>query len=280
MKKIPLLSLIALISCLYSCNFKSNQSSDTTVDSVVVIKKVLQDSYHLSGDTAMPGCKVSLSLEIPVQYKQDSDCLHLQKILTPLVFGEKYAGDTLLQAAQKIVDSHIADYKAEEPEFKKILKEYGEAYSFEWSFNYTLAPLYNRNDFFCYGLSTSEYTGGAHGIYSDLYYTIDLASWRRIMLDDIFQPGSIDRVNRVLLDQLLKNLNLTTPDSLLDLGYFATEGIGATDNFYLTDNGVCWVYNPYEIACYATGQTFIEVPFTELEMYFLPDTPIRRLIQK
>ena len=100
------------------------------------------------------------------------------------------------------------------------------------------------------------------------------------MLDDIFQPGSIDRVNRVLLDQLLKNLNLTTPDSLLDLGYFATEGIGATDNFYLTDNGICWVYNPYEIACYATGQTFIEVPFTELEMYFLPDTPIRRLIQK
>ena len=56
--------------------------------------------------------------------------------------------------------------------------------------------------------------------------------------------------------------------------------IGATDNFYLTDNGICWVYNPYEIACYATGQTFIEAPFTELEMYFLPDTPIRRLIQK
>ncbi len=280
MKKVSLLSLIAVMCCLYSCNFKSNQSSDVKGDSVVVTKLVLQDSYHLSGDTAMPGCKVSLDMGIPMQYKQDSDCLHLQKILTPLVFGEEYTGDTLVQAAQKVMATHIDAYKEVEPEFEKEMKEYGEAYSFEWDFDYTLAPIYNQNNFFCYRLSTSQYTGGAHGMYSDFYYTVDLSTWKRILTDDIFLPQSSDDVSRAIVDQLLKKLNLHSPDSLLELGYFDTEDIRMTDNFYLTGNGICWVYNPYEIACYATGQTFVEVPFTELVTYFLPNTPVRRLIKK
>lgn len=116
-------------------------------------------------------------------------------------------------------------------------------------------------------------------MYSDFYYTIDLSNWHRVVLDDIFRPKSLDQVNRVLLDQLLKSLNLSTPDSLLELGFFDTENITANENFYLTDKGICWVFNPYEIACYATGQVRIEVPFKEIEMYMLPESPVRRLIK-
>ena len=280
MKKVSLLSIMALICCLYSCNFKSDHSNDITIDSVVVEKIAIQETYHLLGDTAMPGCKVSLEMKVPIQYGQDSNYLHLQKILTPLIFGEEYAGDTLIQAAQKVVTAHINAYKEVEPEFEKEIKEYGKSYSFEWEYNYTIAPIYNRNEFFCYGVASSEYTGGAHGMYSNFYYTIDLSDWHRIVLDDLFQPQSLDEVNHTILKQLLKKLDLTEPDSLLELGYFDTEDITATENFYLTDTGICWVYNPYEIACYATGQVFIEVPFQALESYFLPENPIRRLLKK
>ena len=84
-----------------------------------------------------------------------------------------------------------------EPEFEKELAKSGEVYSFEWDFDYTLAPVYNRNDFFCYGVSSSEYTGGAHGMYSNRYYTIDLSNWKRIGLDDIFQPDSSDALSSI-----------------------------------------------------------------------------------
>ncbi|MBT9844890.1 DUF3298 domain-containing protein [Barnesiella intestinihominis] len=279
MKKVSLLSIIALISCLYSCNFKNNHSNETNADSVVVEKLVIADTYHLSGDTAKPACKVVLTMEIPVKYKQDSDYLHLQKILSPLTFGDEYTGDSLKQAAQKVVESHVNAYKEIEPEFEKELAKSGEAYSFEWDFDYTLSPVYNRNDFFCYGISSSEYTGGAHGMYSNRYYTIDLSNWKRIGLDDIFQPDSSDTLSSILLNRLMKQLNVSSPDSLLELGYFDTEDIMATENFYLTDTGICWVYNPYEIACYATGQTSIEIPFKEIDSYILPDSPVRRLIK-
>ena len=142
MKKVSLLSIIALISCLYSCNFKNNHSNETNADSVVVEKLVIADTYHLSGDTAKPACKVVLTMEIPVKYKQDSDYLHLQKILSPLTFGDEYTGDSLKQAAQKVVESHLNAYKEIEPEFEKELTKSGEAYSFEWDFDYTLAPVY------------------------------------------------------------------------------------------------------------------------------------------
>ena len=244
MKKVSLLSIIALISCLYSCNFKNNHSNETNADSVVVEKLVIADTYHLSGDTAKPACKVVLTMEIPVKYKQDSDYLHLQKILSPLTFGDEYTGDSLKQAAQKVVESHLNAYKEIEPEFEKELTKSGEAYSFEWDFDYTLAPVYNRNDFFCYGVSSSEYTGGAHGMYSNRYYTIDLSNWGKIGLDDIFQPDSSDTLSSILLNRLMKQLNVSSPDSLLELGYFDTEDIIATENFYLTDTGICWVYNP------------------------------------
>lgn len=280
MKKVSLLGIIVLMCGLYSCNFKSNRSAESTTDTVAVEKVVIKEGYHLLGDTAKPACNVAITLEIPVKYQQENDGARLQKILTPLVFGEEYAGDSLFESiAQKVVASHIGAYKEIEPEYEKEMKEHGEAYSFEWEFEYTLSPVYNRNNFFCYALSSSEYTGGAHGMYSDLYYTIDLSDWHRIVLDDIFQPGSTDQVNRVLLEELLKSLNLSTPDSLLELGFFDTENIVANNNFYFTDNGICWVYNPYEIACYATGQVDIEVPFSAIEMYMLPESPVRRLIK-
>ena len=46
MKKVSLLSIIALISCLYSCNFKNNHSNETNADSVVVEKLVIADTYQ------------------------------------------------------------------------------------------------------------------------------------------------------------------------------------------------------------------------------------------
>ena len=90
---------------------------------------------------------------------------------------------------------------------------------------------------------------------------------------------SSDTLSSILLNRLMKQLNVSSPDSLLELGYFDTEDIMATENFYLTDTGICWVYNPYEIACYATGQTSIEIPFKEIDSYILPDSPVRRLIK-
>lgn len=281
MKKVSLLSIIALVGCLYSCNFKSNNSTDdTTADTVAVKEVVIKESYHLAGDTAQPACKVSVTIDVPTKYRQEGDGIRLQKMLSPLVFGDDYASDSLFESsAQKAVASHIAAYKELEPEFEKELKENGPSYSCEWEFDYTLSTVYNRNDFFCYSLSTSEYTGGAHGMYSDLFYTIDLSDWHRIVLEDIFLPESTDQVNRVLLDQLLKSQNLASPDSLLELGFFDTENIAANENFYLTDDSICWVFNPYEIACYATGQVQIAVPFKEIEMYMLPESPVRRLIK-
>ena len=217
-----------MTSCLYSCQSKSSRSTDTTTDSITVKEVTIQETYHLSGDTAKPACRIAFAIDVPVKYQQEGDAIRLQKILTPLIFGDEYAPDSLFESsAQKTVASHIAAYKELEPEFEKELKENEASYSFEWEFDYTLSTVYNHDNLLCYRLSTSEYTGGAQ----------------------------------------------------LELGFFDTENITANENFYLTDKGICWVFNPYEIACYATGQVHIEVPFKEIEMYMLPESPVRRLIK-
>jgi len=38
-----------------------------------------------------------------------------------------------------------------------------------------------------------------------------------------------------------------------------------TDNFKITPDGAVFIYNPYEIACYATGAVEVEIGRKELE---------------
>ena len=124
MKKVLFLSIIALTSCLYSCQSKSSRSTDTTTDSITVKEVTIQETYHLSGDTAKPACRIAFAIDVPVKYQQEGDAIRLQKILTPLIFGDEYAPDSLFESsAQKTVASHIAAYKELEPEFEKELKE-------------------------------------------------------------------------------------------------------------------------------------------------------------
>jgi hypothetical protein len=66
-------------------------------------------------------------------------------------------------------------------------------------------------------------------------------------------------------------------DSLQKAGLFENK-IDTTDNFYITQNGIGFVYMPYEIGPYAMGEIEIFIPFFELTEYLT--STIRALIKK
>ena len=107
------------------------------------------------------------------------------------------------------------------------------------------------------------FAGAAHPMNGSFYLNYDLKQGYMLTLDDIVN-------DRDHLAVLLSRLYSEQRSDGRPYGYATTLSqtggfdIPVTDNFYLTSEGLAFVYQPYEIASYAEGVQTIRVSFYEL----------------
>ncbi|MBS1589526.1 MAG: DUF3298 domain-containing protein [Bacteroidetes bacterium] len=140
------------------------------------------------------------------------------------------------------------------------------------TFNYaryqTIMPVYNDRNLITLQNDFYEFSGGAHGNYGTLFHTYDLINKKELKLSDLIQIDSITLqpiVERAFREQYrikVKNLSQVLFDPHL----------ATTDNFYITNKGIGFLYNPYEVASYAQGQINVFVPFSALKQWLSPYT--------
>lgn len=117
-----------------------------------------------------------------------------------------------------------------------------------------------------YTVEHSEYTGGAHGMETTMYYNYDLRTGERLTLDDVFTPEGKAVLVNYIRGAILKDQGAPSWDALYDEKcYVATDEVRATDNFLLSAGHITFMYNPYDIACYAQGSTRVRLAFDEIE---------------
>ena len=110
-----------------------------------------------------------------------------------------------------------------------------------------------------------SYTGGAHGSYFTTLLNFDRSSGQIIKLSDVFQENSAKQLaNRIRLF-LGKQLNKKTTQEINEYGYFNIEDLSPTENFLLEKDSIVFLYNIYEIAPYALGQTRIAINYNDLK---------------
>lgn len=120
----------------------------------------------------------------------------------------------------------------------------------------------------------SVYLGGAHSDSDQAAMNFDLASGSLMSLSSIFKT----KYKEQILDKLLHELSELESSFMLFDGYEATvrekfEQMPAdmTQNWYLTNRGVVFFYNPYEISPYASGVVSVELSYAELVGYLRDD---------
>lgn len=114
-----------------------------------------------------------------------------------------------------------------------------------------------------YTITSSTYTGGAHGMYGITAHNYSIAGGYELTLNDLFTE-----TQRVALDKLIRNklyaqFQVTNDDGLAEQGFFP-EYIGTTENFAVTPEGITFYYNPYDIGCYALGDLEVVISHEEL----------------
>ncbi len=117
-----------------------------------------------------------------------------------------------------------------------------------------------------YTIEHSEYMGGAHGMETVMYYNYDLRTGDRLTLDDVFSPDGKAALADKIRTEILEEHQKDNWEELNEENcYFSIDSIQPTENFLLSKEHITFMYNPYDIACYAQGRTKVMLPLNGLD---------------
>ncbi|MBC7889992.1 MAG: DUF3298 domain-containing protein [Ferruginibacter sp.] len=113
------------------------------------------------------------------------------------------------------------------------------------------------------------YTGGAHGSFATSLTTFNKQTGKKLKLSDVVNAAGIQLLPMVL-DQVARQQYNIKNNKPLDQNGFLVRKISPNQNFYLTGDGIGFMYAPYAIKSFADGEINLLVPFATLKAYLLP----------
>lgn len=269
MKKqyVSLLAIILTTSgFLFSCGSKTNKNKGALEFDSIQINEVA----HLFGDTAKPGCNLSVSFVYSDKAANKELMDSVNKYLISICFDDEYSSLSSAEAAQKYKDNYIKEYRKDlEPSYMKdvaaseSIEDIGSWYSYYHRLQGKVE--YYKSSLLVYCVFREEFTGGAHGTYSSKYYNINLNSMNPIRLEDIFVDEYKEMLTDLLWNQLMIDNNVESRKDLEEMGYAIFGDLEPSENFFINDKGITFHYNIYEIAPYVMGNTQICLPYEIME---------------
>jgi Protein of unknown function (DUF3298) len=114
-----------------------------------------------------------------------------------------------------------------------------------------------------------SYSGGAHGNFMTTLATFNKQTGKKLKLSDVISAAGVQVLPRIL-DQVARLQYSVKNNKPLDQNDFLVNKIEPSQNFYVTGNGIGFVYAPYAIKSFADGEINLLVPFTLLKAYLQP----------
>lgn len=119
------------------------------------------------------------------------------------------------------------------------------------------------DDFFTAVVNHDEYLGGAHGAAFTQLTTFDLSNGNII---DIIENYGSDQLLTLAEAKFREIHKLDSNADLNDAGFMFEDGkFTLPENMGLTKEGVLMIYNSYEVASYAQGETRFTIPYSALK---------------
>lgn len=229
----------------------------------------------------------SLNQTTPLVKKQKSPAGKVSMaVLSPMESGNSFVSDSLRKIMLKAFDN--SGYQGNNPDsvlsrnarlFKRdylngnleLYKQMPDAGALNWQLLRFMHIITNGNYILCFSILNYAFTGGAHGLETLEYLNINLRTGSILKLGDILAEGRKGELG-LLLTRKLKHMNqMPGSGKLTENGYFVDE-IQPNENFYLTPEGIGFLYNHYDIAPYSFGSTDIFLTADEVKDIIRPFT--------
>jgi len=168
---------------------------------------------------------------------------------------------------KKIADAYFKDYQKEIATQQKNGPDRGFSAWMNYTNNSQQSLTYNDHGYIVIDFLADSYTGGAHGNYSSTMYCFDVQNKKQMILSDVIKIDS-NTLQKLLEQNLRKQYNIKPQDQISTVLF--DNFLKPNKNFYFNNNGLAFMYNPYEVASYAQGQIVVFIPFSQLKAYLNP----------
>lgn len=256
--------------------------SSCTKNTVQTKELYYSHKYFLSTDTTKGALTVDLHVEIPIDFKNKAVLDSIKNKLFTALFGNGFGNTKSDSILIKFATNLNTDYYQNNA---SLVNELDSTSTYSFNNEHTLDgfALLSDKRIFSYGIDRYVYMGGAHGLNNRLYFNFDLATGKQITENDIFLPNYKTVLAELIKKRIVeeskdvKNDNTEAITNLEDTDYWI-DSILPNSNFYITDESINYVFNPYEIGPYYLGQTDVTLPFDRLTGILKPNSIISYLV--
>jgi len=277
MKKQNNILLFSLLATLlfFSCTQKTIKTEEKDF-----VKK-----FYLSNDTAKGALNVDIEVEIPIAFTNKVVLKLIRSNIILNLFGEEYISHSNDSIVQLFTKDLVTDYKENnEPLLSQM--DSANVYSFNNEHVVSGFSLLSDKKIYVYGIERFVYMGGAHGLETRNYYNYDLKTGKALTENDLFNSNYEAELSEIIKKRIveeskeMKETKETEPILDLEDTDFWSDSIKPNGNFYITDESINYVFNPYEIAPYYMGQTEVSIPFNRLKNILKTNSIITYLVEK
>ena len=254
-RSVFILSLISL-ALIFSCTEEKKKGNQKTSKDLTI--KV--DTLTFNDTTPLyEGANVGFNMRMHIEWPEDAvseEALkNMQRNITCLLF-DKDLSTTDIEFAMKAYNRKASELYIEvnDGEYDDCSED---SYMTDWEEFIEGSFMKPYGDLISYQKYTSGYSGGAHGLDALSYITFDRKTGNVISDSELFKEGYQDRLIESLRANLLFSVEDT--DMLFELD------ILPSDNFYLNEKGITYIYQRYEIGPYYLGIIKVTIPWKEIQ---------------
>ncbi len=251
-----------LIACYFLLLFISACNSGTDKTRKVALTDTLSYAYDSvkvnskSTTRVIDTAKASISFPI---FKNDT----LNQFIKRKVF-DFFAKEEPATSYQDIANSFIKGYEdflSENPETQQ-----------SWFLIIKINVLEQTPNYLSLKYIHSDYAGGAHGNTTISFLNYNPKTNTQITIDSLIQKEKMEALIQIAEGIFRKNEKLTATEPLDEKYFFEKGKFVLAQNFHVTDMGLIFLYNPYEIKPYSEGYTELTIPFSALKTIAKPNT--------
>jgi hypothetical protein len=273
-------SIILLFSLLIIPMFFSCIQQKVKTEEKDSVKK-----YYLSKDTTNGAFSVDIEVESPVAIANKDVLKAIRSTVISNLFGDdyiKHANDSIVQL---FTSELVGEYKENNEPLLNALDKTNR-YSFDNEHTLSGFSLLSDKKIYVYGIERYVNMGGAHGLETRNYFNFDLKTGDLIKEKDLFKANYefelAELIKKRIVEESKEYKDQKNSEPIIDLEDtdYWTDSIKGNGNFYITDEGINYVFNPYEIAPYYMGQTEVSLPFSRLKNLLKPNSIIAYLVEK
>ena len=153
------------------------------------------------------------------------------------------------------------------------------AYDVLEKYEYTKMPPYeislnlpvSREDAAVFSILSviSGFEGGAHGYQQCIGMNYDPQTGKRLTLDQVIVSGSDDTVYEMILNKLPESIEYYD-DYQTIVKEMCFADLSSTNNWCLTQDGLSFVFDPYDLAGHSYGTIIVLFPYADLTDILLP----------